>query len=54
MYTNEQTRDLQLLTKQLLESAPSVGQLRDVLRFHEYRYYIANDPLISDVEYDTL
>jgi DNA ligase (NAD+) len=54
MYTNEQTRDLQLLTKQLLESAPSVGQLRDILRFHEYRYYIANDPLISDVEYDTL
>jgi DNA ligase (NAD+) len=25
-----------------------------VLRFHEYRYYIDNDPLIADVEYDTL
>ncbi|MEP6947616.1 MAG: NAD-dependent DNA ligase LigA [Ginsengibacter sp.] len=54
MYTKEQTRDLQLLTNQLLKSAGSVDQLRDVLRFHEYRYYIANDPLISDVEYDTL
>jgi len=29
-------------------------QLRDVLRFHEYRYAILNDPLISDFEYDTL
>jgi DNA ligase (NAD+) len=25
-----------------------------VLRFHEYRYYIQNDPLISDFEYDSL
>jgi DNA ligase (NAD+) len=25
-----------------------------VLRFHEYRYYILNDPLISDYEYDQL
>ena len=54
MYTKEQTRDLQLLTNQLLKSAISVEQLRDVLRFHEYRYYILNDPLISDVEYDRL
>src|SRR5215213_4578913 len=29
-------------------------QLREVLRFHEYRYYILNDPLISDFEYDSL
>ncbi len=31
-----------------------VGALRDVLRFHEYRYYILNDPLVSDFEYDQL
>ncbi len=31
-----------------------VETLRDVLRFHEYRYYILNDPLISDFEYDLL
>jgi DNA ligase (NAD+) len=54
MYTKEQTRDLQLLTDQLMTSATSVEQLRDVLRFHEYRYYILNDPLISDAEYDKL
>ncbi len=26
----------------------------DVLRFHEYRYAVLNDPLVSDFEYDTL
>ena len=31
-----------------------VSALRDVLRFHEYRYYIMNDPLVSDFEYDQL
>jgi DNA ligase (NAD+) len=25
-----------------------------VLRFHEYRYYILNDPLVADYEYDEL
>jgi len=28
--------------------------LRDILRWHEYRYYVQNDPLISDAEYDIL
>ena len=28
--------------------------LRGVLRFHEYRYYVLNDPLLSDFEYDQL
>ncbi len=28
--------------------------LRQVLRFHENRYYILNDPLLADVEYDKL
>ncbi|MEO8568110.1 MAG: NAD-dependent DNA ligase LigA [Ginsengibacter sp.] len=54
MYTKEQTKSLQLLTNQLLKTALSVDQLRDVLRFHEYRYYILNDPLITDKDYDTL
>lgn len=31
-----------------------IEPLRDVLRFHEYRYYLLNDPLISDGEYDRL
>lgn len=31
-----------------------IDVLREVLRFHENRYYILNDPLISDFEYDSL
>ncbi|MEO6734306.1 MAG: NAD-dependent DNA ligase LigA [Ferruginibacter sp.] len=31
-----------------------IESLREVLRFHEYRYYVQNDPLISDFEYDAL
>jgi DNA ligase (NAD+) len=34
--------------------ASGLESLREVLRFHEYRYAILNDPLIADSEYDTL
>lgn len=34
--------------------AADIEALRAVLRFHEYRYYVQNDPLISDTEYDRL
>ena len=54
MYTKTDIQQLQNLTTALLENEGSVGQLRDVLRFHEFRYYILNDPLISDTEYDIL
>lgn len=54
MYTKEQTKDLQDLTNRLLKNAGTIEELRNVLRFHEYRYYILNDPLISDAEYDGL
>ena len=35
-------------------TAADIDTLREVLRFHEYRYYVMADPLISDFEYDTL
>lgn len=61
MYSSDQTRKLQQLTKDLLKKtgAASVAginieELREVLRFHEYRYYIMNDPLLADAEYDQL
>ena len=31
-----------------------VEQLRRELTEHNYRYYVLDDPLISDAEYDTL
>ena len=50
-------------TKKLLEfsnetllkhAQENYEQLISVLRFHEHRYYVLNDPLISDFEYDQL
>ncbi|MFN4285085.1 MAG: NAD-dependent DNA ligase LigA [Lacibacter sp.] len=59
MYTPDATRQLQQLSRHLLHQCGHLGlaeleDLRQVLRFHEYRYYILNDPLISDAEYDRL
>ena len=54
MYTKILIRDLQNLTNNLLKTNGTIDQLREVLRFHEYRYYVLNDPLISDAEYDLL
>src|SRR6478735_8961465 len=31
-----------------------ISKLEDLARFHEYRYYVVNDPLVSDFEYDQL
>lgn len=61
MFNNTATTALQESTKNLLEtlhhssiSVSQIGPLKQVLRFHEYRYYVLNDPLISDYEYDRL
>lgn len=60
MYSAEQIRDLQEQTTSLLKgdnelsTQEQVEGLRQVLRFHEHRYYIMNDPLIADFEYDQL
>ncbi|MFI5153525.1 MAG: NAD-dependent DNA ligase LigA [Chitinophagales bacterium] len=61
MYSSDQTRSLQSLTSSLLDKLKKTSikksdleNIRSVLRFHEYRYYIINDPLVSDFEYDQL
>jgi DNA ligase (NAD+) len=59
MYSKEATQRLQKQTLAFLKkketlAAQDVETLRDTLRFHEHRYYILNDPLISDFEYDQL
>ncbi|HWB24108.1 MAG TPA: NAD-dependent DNA ligase LigA [Chitinophagaceae bacterium] len=58
MYSAEQTKILQRQTDQLKANKDItdeyIDELRDVLRFHEYRYYILNDPLIDDTSYDIL
>lgn len=64
MYNPTQTKALQKNTDEWLSVAKAENvldiikdkteDLRNSLRFHEYRYYVQNDPLISDFEYDTL
>src|SRR4029453_15769689 len=69
MYSKEEINKFQKTTESFLKELQTarlndtVGQgisekkietLRNVLRFHEYRYYIVNDPLLSDYEYDQL
>ena len=63
MHSASEHRRLTDLSKQLLsehtattedEASLQVRDLREVIRFHEWRYYIANQPLISDFEYDKL
>ena len=36
------------------KSAQHVEDLREQIRFHNYRYYVLDDPLIPDAEYDRL
>lgn len=58
-------RDLYERSKKLLYSpqadlfesataAEKAEELRTVIRYHEWRYYVQNDPVISDFEYDQL
>lgn len=58
MYSSTVTKELQKQSLAFLKSKAitpkEVGALREVLRFHEHRYYILNDPLIADPEYDQL
>jgi DNA ligase (NAD+) len=49
----ERTQSLLQTLKKGIESS-NIEELRSVLRFHEHRYYILNDPLLSDFEYDQL
>lgn len=64
MYSQAEQRNLYELSKKLLFSpqatlfeeppAERAEDLRRALRYHEWRYYVGNDPVISDFEYDQL
>ncbi len=61
MYSGTQTKDLQKLIQKLMDESSKhplkpteIEDLRKVLRFHEYRYYVIDDPLLADYEYDQL
>lgn len=59
MYSAAASKKFQDASKRLLKLLPEIplseiDELRDTLRFHEYRYYILDEPLLADVEYDQL
>jgi DNA ligase (NAD+) len=60
MYTTEEQRRLfewskkWLDNKIKLEGRQAIEQLRQIIIYHEHQYYIKNDPVISDYEYDLL
>jgi DNA ligase (NAD+) len=63
MYTNEQQRLFFDRSKALLRpdalhllssDADLIDELSALLRYHEWRYYVQNDPVLSDFEYDQL
>lgn len=63
MYSKDEQRHLYELSKKLLYSPDPVDtstaiatatDLRQVIVYHEWRYYALNDPVISDYEYDML
>jgi len=58
MYPSAEQKKYYQLSKQLLElqtiTPLEVESLREVLKFHEWKYYVQNDPVVSDFEYDQL
>lgn len=59
MYTKEQQAGLQKESREFLKMTPEALEsklegLRDLIRYHDWRYYVLADPVISDYEYDQL
>lgn len=57
MYTAENQHHYSDLTRRFLENPAKESNLEDlkkILVYHEYKYYVEDDPTISDHEYDLL
>ena len=58
-YTSEEIKNLvqqtkEFLTSNIVSDFTELESLRAVIRFHEWQYYVQDNPLISDYEYDLL
>ncbi len=49
-----QSSQKKFLINKSVSSESEVEELSDLLRYHEYKYYVDNNPQISDFEYDQL
>lgn len=60
MYSNQQQKELNSLTEKLVKgnhhykTEDLATHLRDVIRYHDWRYYVLSEPLITDFDYDKL
>jgi DNA ligase (NAD+) len=56
MYNTSKIKSLQSLTTSYLSQPHTIelAPLKELLKFHEYQYYVASEPFISDFEYDQL
>lgn len=60
MYSKQQQADLNRLTTQLLKDNTDLSgnqlaeALRSVINYHDWRYYVLSEPIITDWDYDTL
>ncbi|MGI9137976.1 MAG: NAD-dependent DNA ligase LigA, partial [Sediminibacterium sp.] len=56
MYSKDQIIAFQALAKDYLQNPHTIelDSLKKLLKFNEYQYYVLNEPLISDYEYDQL
>lgn len=57
MYTKQDEQRLHDKAKTLLDSSEDIDaipQLREVINYADWRYYVQDDPVLADVEYDTL
>ena len=61
MYTPAEQKEIFERTKAYLAQQYSTSdvdeqlhEIRHLLSFHEHRYYVLNEPVISDTEYDEL
>lgn len=50
----QQKTEVWLTDEKAIASPEALEDLRDLLRFHEHRYYVLDNPLIADRQYDLL
>ncbi len=60
MYSKQQQQEFNQLTQQLIKGGKNFSAeekadaLRNVINYHDWRYYVLSEPLITDFDYDTL
>ena len=59
MYTQQDEQRLNAQAKSLLKQPPTeaeqeIQQLKEVINYNDWKYYVQSEPVLADVEYDAL